>query len=251
MNREISSINHKCLDTNIPFGVKKMDIAEISWIKDWPEFVDENNTLVDDIEFNIGKAFVSIDLLLQTSSYKYQFAKGLYTSNVDGLVKYTGASFKQNIDLVNRKEVIVQLTLENDDRIILGAPDNPVRLNIDTSVGKQVGDFIGHTLTLSWTSLHIPYYSSANVIQFATSLRIINAIFDAGNNQMLPLTINSLTEGDYDSFVSDPGSGAITFKIDTVVTPMPFTLAVGNVLVIERANAAAAGSVVMNGEYES
>jgi hypothetical protein len=77
----------------------------------------------------------------------------------------------------------------------------------------------------------------------------LKGIFAAGSDTMQTITIDADNAGTYTTLTQDGSSGTIAFTVNGSPAALPFTLNVGNTLVVVRSLFASAGFYKISGTY--
>jgi hypothetical protein len=73
--------------------------------------------------------------------------------------------------------------------------------------------------------------------------------FAATNDTLINITIDADSAGSYTTLTQDGSSGTITIRINSVITALPFTLTVGDIVGVTRTSFASAGFYKISGTY--
>ena len=162
---------------------------------------------------------------------------------------------KDNLTLLNlmfkiAKHGLVVLYLDNNGNVRqLGSKENPAKLKRSTTHGSAGNaNKVAFAISAITGQEGAPFYQSslppAHVCGGNTPT--IQAIFAEGYNDVPDFIVGADAAGDYNTEQSDGASAPFVYKINTVVTPLPFSLDNGDVLGMNRTNSAAAGWVKLS-----
>jgi len=129
----------------------------------------------------------------------------------------------------------------------LEAPDGAITVN-GSSVGSVKSNG-SRALLVKLNGTNSGVYDGINTINVTDKNVFIKGLFQSGNIAMNQLTIDAESVGTFTSTTNDGASGTITFRKNTVVVSLPFTLDIGDILDVSRTITASIGFFKLTGTY--
>lgn len=163
MSDLLESLNSGCGEQNIA-GISSIQYVPVEWILTFPEFINTNNTITEQVALIVGKSWLSMFPVIETIDFRERqrdsSQAAFFTQSLKmDIAKDTNVKDYQ-FDIMRRHRFILIYTNRNGEQKLLGTPEYPFKFNSTLQSGRKPGDFSGHKIEFeSQNPNKAPFYN--------------------------------------------------------------------------------------------
>ena len=147
MSVELESIDDYCGTINIG-GLKTIQYIPVSWISNFPDFVNDQYEITDAITLIPGKQILTAKVLLNSLEFNEDQDDSkqgrAYTQEVNGIIPNWTPLLAQQFNLMKDHRFIIIVSDKEDQERIIGTPLYPLRFSSSLKTGKTASN-LKHT----------------------------------------------------------------------------------------------------------